>query len=374
MAPVQLAAGATAQAGAAGAAPEPRASRRLALVLANGAYRHRQPLSKPVAAASELQGKLLSMGFEVVGAQDQGLDGMRSATSRWLERVESATSSAEEDGPAPLLIFFAFCGHGGSGRFFPVDCPRGRNPEGTYCFFADFLDRLYDVLSWRTVGEDLERPLWALGSQALEDHLAQWGGDRGAGTRHWRLPGCVHVVSLVESCRRLSPEEQEAYEDARARVAAGRRHLLPSLAAHRPDLAHIGGAEWDAARLGGLGDLGAGSPQLLLALSSESTTSSYDAVFLRSVTEAIDRPVRLGGIFERAGLDTLRRTGHRQKPVLLVLGGPRAGDGTSATQDLVLAEGAPPLQPRARGKPSPTPCGRPALRGRLPSLASLRAS
>ncbi|CAK0808641.1 unnamed protein product [Prorocentrum cordatum] len=368
MASPQLKAGASARPEHAGAAPELRTSRRLALVFANGAYRHRRPLSKPVAAAAELRGKLLAMGFEVDGGQDEGLDGMRSATARWLRRVESATSSAEEDSPAPLLIFFAFCGHGGSGRFYPVDCPRGRNPEGTYCFFADFLDPLYEILSWRTIGEDVERPLWALGGQSLQQHLAQWGG---AGTRHWRLPGCVHVVSLIESCRRLSPEEQEAYEDARARVAAGRRHILPSLAAQRPDLAHIGGAEWDAARLGGLGDLGAGSPQLLLALSSESTTSSYDAVFLRSVTEAIDRPVRLGGILERAGLDTLRRTGHRQRPVLLVLGAPSAGGGGAATQDLVLAEG--PAQPRARGAaPSPPPCGRPVVR--MPSLASLRAS
>ncbi|CAE7032995.1 mut-7 [Symbiodinium natans] len=44
-------------------------------------------------------------------------------------------------------------------------------------------------------------------------------------------------------------------------------------------------------------------------------------VFLRSIIDSIDKPVRLGGILERAALDTLRRTGHQQRPVILSLGG-----------------------------------------------------
>merc|ERR1711933_228520 len=113
----------------------------------------------------------------------------------------------------------------------------------------------------------------------------------------------------------------------------------------------MGGAEWDAARLSFLSRLGPGSPELLMALSSESTTPSYDVVFLRSITEAIDRPVRLGGILERASQDTLRRTGHKQKPVLLTFSessglrrkwysnGDRGSEDFSALalQDLVLA-------------------------------------
>ena len=43
-------------------------------------------------------------------------------------------------------------------------------------------------------------------------------------------------------------------------------------------------------------------------------------VFLRSIIDSIDKPVRLGGILERAALDTLRRTGHQQRPVILSLG------------------------------------------------------
>ena len=54
------------------------------------------------------------------------------------------------------------------------------------------------------------------------------------------------------------------------------------------------------------------TPQLLLALSSESTTASYDVVFLRSIVENCSKVVRLGGILERAALETQRRTGHQQ--------------------------------------------------------------
>ena len=43
-------------------------------------------------------------------------------------------------------------------------------------------------------------------------------------------------------------------------------------------------------------------------------------VFLRSIVDSIDKPLRLGGILERASLETLRRTGHQQKPVVLSFG------------------------------------------------------
>jgi len=161
----------------------------------------------------------------------------------------------------------------------------------------------------------------------------------------------IQIVAVIESCRRLSAVEQKAYEQQRARIASGRRHLLPCVANTRADLAHMGGAEWDAARLSFLARLGPESPQLQLALSSESTTPSYDVVFLRSITEQIDRPVRLSGILERASLDTLRRTGYKQKPVLLSL-----SDRTSSLQDVILAPAptgpadgaAPALQRRRR--------------------------
>merc|ERR1712046_515389 len=99
------------------------------------------------------------------------------------------------------------------------------------------------------------------------------------------------------------------------------------------------GAEWDAARLSFLSQLGPNSPLLLLALSSESTTPSYDVVYLRSIVEQIDRPVKLVGMLERASLDTLRKTAHKQKPVLLMLCDQTdlASKQSPKLQDLIIA-------------------------------------
>mmetsp|Transcript_96846 Transcript_96846/g.289259 ORF Transcript_96846/g.289259 Transcript_96846/m.289259 type:complete len:375 (-) Transcript_96846:15-1139(-) len=341
-----------------------RQPRRLALVLANGAYTHRAKLSRPVGVASELRRKLSAMGFEVVGADDQDLTGMRAATRRWLGLVEAAVDEVQAEaeearamevatggalagcpGP-PLLIFFTFCGHGRAGRFMPVDCPRPAADEDSFGFFEDFLFRLYEVLG----GRDLLRPKRPAATLLKGVPL---DGPDVPNVPMWQPPG-VHVIAVIESCRRLAPEEQKAYEEQRAHISHGKRHLLPCVAAARPDLAHMGGAEWDAARLAFLARLGRGAPQLLLALSSESTTPSYDVVFLRSITEAVDKPVRLGGILERASLDTLRRTGYKQKPVILDLGGGLEGP---PPQDLILAapEAAPSPPRRSSMKAFPYP-------------------
>merc|ERR1711972_4559 len=165
---------------------------------------------------------------------------------------------------------------------------------------------------------------------------------KGLEMQPWDKPGWqwrrlqTQIVAIVKSCRRLPKEEQLAFDQQRAKIAQGRRHMLPCLASLRPDLAPMGGAEWDAARLSFLSQLGTNSPHLLLALSSESTTPSYDVVYLRSITEQIDRPVRLVGILERAGLDTLRKTGHRQRPVFLTLCD-QASRCDVSLHDLVLA-------------------------------------
>ena len=60
----------------------------------------------------------------------------------------------------------------------------------------------------------------------------------------------------------------------------------------RPELATVGGADWDAARMAWVArQLGREAPQLLLALSSESTTPSYD----------VATRINLGRKFERLG-------------------------------------------------------------------------
>jgi len=180
--------------------------------------------------------------------------------------------------------------------------PRDHRPKNRIVFFEDFLFKLYDVLSFNC---RLRQDCQQVGARRGGDSAWQW--------RQWPVQ--------------------------RARIASGRRHLLPCMASLRPDLAPMGGAEWDAARLAFLSQLGANSPQLLLALSSESTTPSYDVVYLRSIVEQIDKPVRFVGILERASLDTLRRTGHKQKPVLLLFGDQTDSgrrDSQSRLHDLVL--------------------------------------
>lgn len=306
------------------------------------------------------------MGFQVVCASDQNLLGMRTATLQWLQLVDTAAgamdmadaASVERD---PLLLMFVYCGHGSADRLFPVDAPKKPAPEETFSFFEDFLFRLYDVLSFNC----RLRHDWPQGPTSSRDN-PDW---------EWR-PWQTQVVSIIESCRRLSKEEQHAYEQQRARITSGRRHLLPCMSSLRPDLAPMGGAEWDAARLSFLTQLGANSPQLLVALSSESTTPSYDVVYLRSIVEQIDRPVRFLGILERAGLDTLRRTGHKQRPVLLLLCDQTerpARDSVVRFQELVLAQsqaglgyagGAPALLLRrssSSGNIFETECGRAQL-------------
>lgn len=295
----------------------------MALVLANGAYVHRAKLSRPVGTAAELRGKLEGIGFEVVGADDQDLTGMRDATKRWLRLVQAVVDEAEDETPPPMVtLLFVYCGHGRSGSFLPVDITKAASPDDMFCFFEDFLFRLYHLLSEQgRYGDE-----WA---SARRRRLANGGLPVGEDRWVWR-PVTVRLVSIIESCRRLSQEEQKAFDAQRMQQVKNRRHLLPGLAAFRPESGPMCGADWDAARLGFLAQLGPGCPELLLALSSESSTPSYDVVFLRSITEAIDRPVRLGGILERASLDTLRRTGHKQNPVLLALGYAPSGSPNAA--------------------------------------------
>eukprot|EP00435_Cladocopium_sp_Y103_P073710 s223_g44.t2 len=261
---------------------------RLALLLANGAYTIRAPLSRP----------------------DQTLNGMKAATEDWLSEVADALDLAVQsemetpkdlvDPGPPLLILFSYCGHGAAGCFFPVDCGRPCGREDTFCFFEDLLFRLFKVL----------------GRPASEFFRCDFSGETGA---CWLLPG-IRIVVIIESCRRLLKDERYAYEATKTHVAYQKRHLLPSVQALRPDLA-FQNAIWDQRRLAFLRHLGPNAPEILMALSSESTTASYDVVFLRSIVDSIDKPVRLGGILERASLETLRRTGHQQKPVVLSFGG-----------------------------------------------------
>lgn len=279
--------------------------KRTALLLANGAYTIRAPLSRPVAVSAALAEKLKAMDFEVRSANDQNLHGMKVATEDWLSDIAETLSNSEPDVDVvsvtdEALLLFSYCGHGAAGCFFPVDCGRPCTREETFCFFEDFLFRLFDVLG--------QRPANIFHHDMCGDIHASW-----------LLPG-IRIVVIIESCRRLLKDERQAYEATKTELQMRKRHLLPSVQALRPDLA-FQNAVWDQRRLAFLRHLGPNAPEILMALSSESTTASYDVVFLRSIVDSIDKPVRLGGILERASLDTMRRTGHQQKPVVLTFGG-----------------------------------------------------
>lgn len=341
-------------------------SRRLAFILANGAYTQRAPLSRPIPACAELRQKLSALSFSVDGAENQDLAGMKKATQRWLFEVMSVlqrVADEEQDSHTkpflcrsfepPLILTFVYCGHGSAGRFFPVDCPKPAAPEDTFCFFADFLFKLLDVLGATDLVSS-KRSTWQQNGLSPFNELPQ--GHR------WVVSG-VRILVIIESCRRLTGNELLAFEAERARINHAKRHLLPCLVASRPDLAYLGGAEWDAARLAFLSKLGPDAPQVMMALSSESTMASYDVVFLRSITEGLDKSVRLGGILERASLDTLRRTGHQQKPVLLSFGG-SCTDNVLLLQDIVLAKNlsAPCGQISSTNQPLAKPSQRTVVR------------
>merc|ERR1712232_690940 len=126
--------------------------------------------------------------------------------------------------------------------------------------------------------------------------------------------GPARVLLLLETCRRLAPAEQQEFEDEKARVERAHRHLLPSFATGALGGRHLSGADWDAESFAFLRPSSSNAPRFTLGLSSESTQKSYDAHFLRNVAESIDKPVKLGGILDRARLETLRRTGFKQAP------------------------------------------------------------
>lgn len=322
---------------------------RLALLLANGAYTIRAPLSRPVEVSAALAEKLRAMGFSVRSAEDQTLNGMKAATEDWLSEVADALDLAVQsemetpkdlvDPGPPLLILFSYCGHGAAGCFFPVDCGRPCGREDTFCFFEDLLFRLFKVL----------------GRPASEFFRCDFSGETGA---CWLLPG-IRIVVIIESCRRLLKDERYAYEATKTHVAYQKRHLLPSVQALRPDLA-FQNAIWDQRRLAFLRHLGPNAPEILMALSSESTTASYDVVFLRSIVDSIDKPVRLGGILERASLETLRRTGHQQKPVVLSFGG--SGERNLLEESVLARRGDHGGQTLLRGVSLPSLTAKPRSR------------
>eukprot|EP00746_Dinoflagellata_sp_MGD_P007681 gnl/MRDRNA2_/MRDRNA2_115247_c0_seq1.p1 gnl/MRDRNA2_/MRDRNA2_115247_c0~~gnl/MRDRNA2_/MRDRNA2_115247_c0_seq1.p1 ORF type:complete len:359 (+),score=57.27 gnl/MRDRNA2_/MRDRNA2_115247_c0_seq1:80-1156(+) len=319
--------------------------RRLALVFANGEYHHRRKLSKTVSASQELEQKLMTLGFEVTCAVNQDLHSMSSQTRDWLRIVEQAEDS---DDTRPLFLLFCYCGHGHGGTFLPIDTPQGPvQLEKCYSLVDGLLLPLIKALgSPGSNDDDSIQPLLKLlslgGSREMK--APKKGFDPFNPFDPWDLPPCpaksrkvrppVQVLIVVEACRKLASQDKQAFEMQRARIERGHRHLIPSFATAQRGPRHMSGALWDADEFSFLVPKNPEDPRFTLALSSESTMASYDAHFLRSIVDAIDKPVKLGGILERAKLDTMRRTGFKQTPAIMNLAGNR---GEFTMLDTVLA-------------------------------------
>jgi hypothetical protein len=306
--------------------------RRLALIFANGEYHHRRKLTKTVAAAQELEQKLANLGFEVTCAVNQDLQSMSSQTKDWLRVVEQAEDN--EDG-RPLFLLFCYCGHGHGGTFLPIDSPQGPvQLEKCYSLVDALLLPLVKALGNGSNDDDSIQPLLKLLSiGGSREKIPKKGFDPFDPFDPWDVPPCpvrpkrarapVQVLVLVEACRKLAAQDKQAFEMQRARIERGHRHLIPSFATASRGPRHMSGALWDADEFSFLVPKNPEDPRFTLALSSESTRASYDAHFVRSIVDGIDKPVKLGGILERAKLDTMRRTGFQQTPAIMSLVGDR---------------------------------------------------
>ena len=87
---------------------------RVALVIGNGAYKFANALPNPVNDATDMTGKLKTLGFEVFGGSDLDLAGMQGAMRQF----------AENSSGAKVVLFF-YAGHGmevnGKNYLIPVD-------------------------------------------------------------------------------------------------------------------------------------------------------------------------------------------------------------------------------------------------------------
>lgn len=317
--------------------------RRLALIFANGDYHHRRKLTRTVGAAVELRQKLTGLGFEVTCAINQDQQGMSSQTRDWLRMVEQAEDS---DDKRPLLLLFCYCGHGHGGTFLPIDTPQGPvQLEKCYSLVDGLLRPLIKALgSPGSNDDDGIQPLLKLLRVGESSKAPKKGFDPFDPFDPLDLPPCpsrrrrvrapTQVLILVEACRKLAAQDKQAFEMQRARIERGHRHLIPSFATAQRGPRHMSGALWDVDEFSFLRPKNSEDPRFTLALSSESTRASYDAHFLRCIVEGIDKPVKLGGILERAKLETMRRTGFQQTPAIMNLTGDHSG---STMLDTALA-------------------------------------
>ena len=129
--------------------------------------------------------------------------------------------------------------------------------QESYCFFEDFLFRLFEVLGFSGFNG---RRLFEGGASWLGSFLRAWNDfsdflsfslkisevlrkcnrvirpfAKTSTSQAWLLGG-VRIFVIVESCRRLLKDEQLAFQQSKAQIQQKKRHLLPSVQAMRPGL------------------------------------------------------------------------------------------------------------------------------------------
>ena len=99
-------------------------TRRVALVVGNGAYKHAPPLANPVKDARDMAAKLRDLDFDVMVANDLDRDGL----------FDKVNAFHEEAGSAAVSLFF-YAGHGmqvdGANYLVPVDAQLKRKLDVT---------------------------------------------------------------------------------------------------------------------------------------------------------------------------------------------------------------------------------------------------
>lgn len=280
---------------------------RFALVFGNAACVGRPGLSGAVAAP--LRRRLVSTGWQVRGADDQTLQGMRVQTLDWLRDVEVALAEPQKQ-RGEVVLFFAFCGHGAAGKCLSIDYGPG---TPAYDIFDEVLLKIYRIL-----GHDVEQtaggdwPPFTLSKQAEWLAYSPWQEQRQVRTK---------LIIVVDTSRYLTRAESKMYGQVRARIANERRRQMSAFTILRPNLAPFGGAELTAASLEFLNDFGPRAPRLFFALSSDSIESFDDVVLVACLSDVPKNPTNMVELIGRAALHAQRRAQFRRTPLLLSFGG-----------------------------------------------------
>jgi len=234
-----------------------------------------------------------------------------------LSVTQGAVGEMHEGGS----LVFTFIGHGRQDRLMPADC----GPKGP--FFS--------------LSADLLGP--------VQERAA--------------VSGAFEVLVVGDTCRRLLNGEEKAWEGERASRKKSARRLLPAIAALRNDYS-TDARQHDEARFADFAPQDPSGAQILLAFSSGATMKSKDGLYLRALSEALERPVSLAKRLALTKQVVERRTNFKQTPEVIELTFPRGRVVSSGLDSAPPGQGAP-------GRPRPGP--RPDAPGRQAKRTAMTA-